>query len=238
MADRGHMQSYWDARARENALYFVDNNVEYGSPDEERFWKDGQFPVDRMLELLGVEVGPADDVVEIGCGVGRLTRVLAGRAASVTALDVSAEMLARARELNSHLHNVTWVHGDGTTLTGIGDATADACFSYVVFQHIPDPRVTLGYVGEMGRVLRAGGWSAFHVSNAPRIHRPARGLTRVREWVRHLVGRSPRPQDDPAWLGSAVDLGDLRRTAESAGMRVERVTGEGTQFCFVLLRKG
>lgn len=231
------MESYWDARARENAMYFVDNNVDYGSPNEERFWKDGEWPVDRMFELLEVELGPEDDVVEIGCGIGRLTRVLAARAASVVALDISAEMIEQARRLNRHLENVTWLRGDGASLTGVDDESADACFSYVVFQHIPDPAITLGYVREMGRVLRPGGWSAFHVSNAPAIHRPARGLTRAREWLRHLVGKASRPQDDPAWVGSAVDLDDLRRAADEAGLRVERLAGESTQFCFVLLRR-
>jgi hypothetical protein len=34
-----------------------------------------------------------------------------------------------------------------------------------------------------------------------------------------------------------VDLGELTQTADAAAMDVERVRGEGTQFCLVLLRK-
>ena len=52
-----------------------------------------------------------------------------------------------------------------------------------------------------------------------------------------LVGRAPRGQRDPAWLGSAVDLDELRAAAADGGTQVERVVHEGTQFCLVLLRK-
>lgn len=228
------MRRFWDARARENPLYFVDNTADYRQPDAERFWQEGEAAVERILAALGADVGPRDHVVEIGCGVGRLTRALAARAGSVTALDVSAEMLAAARRLNPDLAGVQWLHGDGTTLAGIGDDSTDACFSHVVFQHIPDPRITLGYVHEMGRVLRPGGWAAFQVSNDPSVHR--RRVT-LRRRLLALTGRAPRGQHHPAWLGSAVDLDELRATADGAGMAVERVEGAGTQFCLVLLRR-
>jgi SAM-dependent methyltransferase len=234
--DRGHMGRFWDERAREDAFFFVDDRLDYGKPDLERFWREGAEALDLILDALGVAVSPDDDVVEIGCGVGRITRALASRARSVRALDVSAEMLARARELNAELDNVQWVQGDGTSLAGIDDSSADACFSHVVFQHIPDPRVTLGYVREMGRVLRPGGWSGFQVSNDPEVHRPRTGMRRVRDRGLALVGRAPRGQGDPAWLGSAVDLDELAIAAREGGLEIERIENPGTQFCLVLLR--
>lgn len=229
------MQAFWDDRARENAFYFVDNNVDYNSPDADRFWAEAERTVDVILDSLGVKLQPGDDVVEIGCGVGRLTRTLARRAATVRALDVSAEMLSQAREANRELDNVTWIQGDGTSLKGVDDASADVCFSHVVFQHIPDPAITLGYVRGMGRALRPGGWAAFHISNEPSIHRPRGGAGRLKHRLLARLGRAPKGQDHPAWLGSAVDLDELRRTADEAGMDVERVENPGTQFCFVLL---
>src|SRR5205085_3060016 len=66
----------------------------------------GTQVVDEISELLGVELVPSDRVVEIGCGVGRLTRELAGRTTHVDALDVSEEMLDLAREYNPELANV------------------------------------------------------------------------------------------------------------------------------------
>ena len=183
---------------------------------------------------------PGSRVLEIGCGVGRLTRGLAAKAGEVIALDVSAEMLARARDHNEELDNVTWLLGDGSTLAGVEDSSVDACVSHVVFQHIPDPAVTLGYVAEMGRVLRAGGWAAFQVSNDPRVHRAEHHNSTARRLLRRVragTGRAPRGVDDPAWLGSAVDLPELTDVASDAGMQVEQVFGAGTQFCVIRARR-
>jgi SAM-dependent methyltransferase len=228
------MGRFWDERAREDAFYFVDNLGGYRDGDTERFWTEGERALDTLLGLLDLELGRGDAVVDVGCGVGRLTRVLAARAATVDAIDVSAEMLARARSLHAGLRNVTWHLGDGTTLRPLLDASADAVVSHVVFQHIPDPAITYGYVTEMGRVLRPGGWAAFQVSDDASVH-ASRPPLRTRLGAR--VGRAPRGQGAPEWLGSAVDLGELRATADRAGLDVERVVGEGTQFCLVRARR-
>lgn len=230
MADTNHMREFWDARAREDAWYFVDNEQAYRHPDPDRFWAAGEALLDGLLEQTGSALRPGDVAIDIGCGLGRITRALAGRVAHVHAIDVSSEMLARARELNAGLDNVTWHQGDGTSLHPV--AAADAVVSHVVFQHLPDPALTYGYVREMGRVLRPGGFAAFQVSNDPAIHA---GAHRPPSRLKVALGRAPGGQRDPAWQGSAVDLDVLRATAEEAGLRVDRTAHEGTQFCLVRL---
>ena len=70
-----------------------------------------------MLDLLGARIDPRDRIVEIGCGLGRITRALAKRGRDVRALDVSAEMLEMARGHNHDLANVEWiVTGEGTQM--------------------------------------------------------------------------------------------------------------------------
>jgi SAM-dependent methyltransferase len=147
-------------------------------------------------------------------------------------------MLERARAHNEGLAGVEWLQCDGRTITGVADASADGVFSHVVFQHLPDAAITLGYVAEMGRVLRPGGWAAFQVSNDPSIHRPGGGTRALAHRALSALGRRPKGSTHAAWLGSAVDLGALRRTAGDAGLAIERVVGEGTQYCLVLLRRG
>jgi SAM-dependent methyltransferase len=231
------MQAFWDERGRENAWFFVDDRLEYGAPDLERFWARGHENLDKLLAAVGARFEPDDRAVEIGCGVGRLTRHVAPRVKDVRALDISADMLRLAREHNSNLDNVDWIHGDGTTLSGVDDASADCCVSHVVFQHIPDPAITLAYVREMGRVLRNGGWAAFQISNDPSVHEKPGALQLARDWLRARTGRGPRGRSHAAWRGSAVDLDDLRAAAADGGMDVERIAGEGTQYCVVLLRR-
>jgi len=106
--------------------------------------------------------------------------------------------------------------------------------SVVVLQHMPDPALTLGYVREVGRALRPGGWAALQVSNDHGGHRRWVG---IRHQIKALAGRAPRGLGHPAWIGSAVELDDLREAANDAGTDVEVVWGEGSQYCQVLLRK-
>ncbi len=231
------MRRFWDRRASEDAFHFVDNRVPYKSGDQARFWSSGANDLDTLLGIAGASIAPTDRVLEIDCGVGRLTRPMAERAGEIVAVDVSAEMLGLARRHNTDVANITWVLGDGASLAGIDDGSVDACISHVVFQHLPDPGITLGYVREMGRVLRPGGWSAFQFSNDPRVHHPAihgGRAVRARRWLLARAGRAPGGQSDPAWLGSAVELDDLRRATADSGLEIRRLEGAGTQFCVAL----
>lgn len=228
-------ERYWDARARENALYYVDNELDYASPDVDAFWRGGDAAVQQLCDLVELTIAPDEVIVDIGCGVGRLTRALAARARLVYGIDVSGEMLALAQRYNAELTNVRWTHGDGHSLAAIDDAVATGCFSHVVFQHIPDPAITLNYVRDMGRVLVPGGWALFVVSTDPRVHRPPpRRAPRLPAWLRRQAGTD----DERAWWGSAVEADALRAAAQAGGMLVERLLGEGTQFTVVLARRG
>ena len=227
------MESFWDARARENAEFFVDDRLDYRNPNLQRFWDGGEKALGKLMaEVRAPALAGNETVLEVGCGIGRLTRVLAPRARRVIALDVSPEMLRRAQEANPTLENGEWLHGDGSTLAGVDDASVDAVVSLVVFQHIPDPAVTLAYVREMGRVLRPGGWTAFQVSNDPGVHE---GSSSLRRRLAALLGRAPRGQEHPAWLGSWVDLDDLRSAAADGGLEVATIANPGRQFCLVRL---
>jgi SAM-dependent methyltransferase len=235
-AGGGDMGAFWDARARENALFFVDDRLDYRSPDAEAFWAYGETLVAGVLDLFSLAIAPSDRVLDLGCGVGRLTRALAARAGEVLALDTSGEMLARAREHNPELANVTWMHGDGTTLSQIGDASVDGALSLVVFQHIPNPAVTAGYIAELGRILRPGGWAAFQVSTDPSAH-AGHDRPPVSERAQALLGRAPRGQDDPRWRGSALALEHLEATVADAGLELERLENPRTLYTLVLARR-
>lgn len=231
------MREFWNQRAREEAYFFVDDRRVYRDFELGHFWSEGERDLDRLLGALDVRIAPADVVLEIGCGVGRLTRVIAHRARLVRALDVSSVMIDLARRHHGGLDNIEWIVGDGQSLRPIADGSVDGCLSHVVFQHIPDPEITLGYVSEMGRVLKPGGWAAFQVSNDARVHRRRRGLRTQLSRLAGAAGRAPRGRDHPAWLGSAVDLDELRETARGSSLELERVLGEGTQFCAVRARR-
>jgi SAM-dependent methyltransferase len=225
------MERYWDRRAKDAAVHFVDSRQARRNPDLPAFWAAGEQALDGLLGELGLGLRGDEQVVEIGCGIGRLTRALAPRVQSVDALDISEEMLARAKEHNPELENVRWLHGDGTTLKPLPDGAYDACISFVVFQHLPDPELTYGYVREIGRVLRPGGWAAFQLSNDLQLHQRPTGL----RLLKHVV--TNRTYHHPAWFGSAVEIPRLKEVAAEGGLEIERVENEGSLYCMIRARR-
>src|SRR5262245_14717246 len=80
-----------DELLREQAAYYRAWAGEYDLSYE----ADEQF---RSLEVLATGLPIAGDVLELACGTGQWTKLLATRGHRVTAVDGSPEMLARARE--------------------------------------------------------------------------------------------------------------------------------------------
>ena len=71
----------------------------------------------RDLEAISLRTTLAnidsDNCLEIGCGTGKNTEYLLTKASSVTAVDFSAEMLAKARQ-KIKADNVQFIHADIT----------------------------------------------------------------------------------------------------------------------------
>ncbi len=232
---RGAMSEFWDARARENAMFFTHSVMDYSEPDEAAYWGSGEDTLARTLGPFGREIGRDDVVVEIGCGIGRITRPLAARARRVIGVDVSPEMVSRGRLALADLSNVELRVGNGRDLAGVADGIADVVYSFITFQHIPDPEVTCTYVREMGRVLRPGGWAVFQVSEQPAVHRADShpGDRGVRATVDRARGRRPQGTLAPEWLGSAVPRERLLAALADGGLELVGTVGDDTLYCMV-----
>jgi ubiquinone/menaquinone biosynthesis C-methylase UbiE len=200
---------FWDAKAQENAYWYVSSYGPYDERNLDDFWNSGPRIWNDLKAALGYRPGPADVVVEIGCGVGRLTRAMAPEVGRIHALDLSTEMLARAGELA--LANVSFHQADGQSLAGLPDDTADLVLAYCVFQHLPSEEVLGGYLKEMLRVARPGGVVAFTLT--PRTwHARVPILFRLRRWLKERVdGRGPRGLYKRAWLGIRPGKATVRR---------------------------
>jgi SAM-dependent methyltransferase len=233
------MRDYWDARARENAMWYIHSDLDYRNPDVEAFWSSGAKDLEQTLAPFGLSFRGDERVVEIGCGAGRITRAIASRVHEVVGLDVSAEMVKRAGENLADVSNAKVMLGSGRDLHPLGDAEFDAGYSYIVFQHIPDPLVTANYITELGRVLRPGGWAVFQISELNEIHKRETWAPRItlRMRLASALGRAPRGMLDQSWLGSALPRPDLIAALERGGLHLEETVGDGTQFCLVLARK-
>lgn len=108
--------------------------------------------------------------LDVGCGNGRHTELLAERTQSVVGVDLSRELLReaarRARE-RGFADAAEFVHGDAGSLPFADDAVGLAV--YVATLHHLSPRdARIGSLDELARVLRPGGialvsaWSTAH----------------------------------------------------------------------------
>jgi SAM-dependent methyltransferase len=223
------MRAYWDDGARRNAAWYVDTTVSYEEPDMSRFFDDGRRIVAELVESSPVEPAGRELAVEIGSGLGRVCLALADRFDRVVGVDISPEMVQRARELVSD-PRVTFQVGDGLGLGGVDDACADLVLSFTVFQHIPRPDIVHGYLVEAARVLRPGGLLVFQWNNIAGARRWAARRAVLSALQRTGVHPERYRRHAPEFLGSRIPLSPLQRTLEQSGLELRGTHGLGTLF--------
>src|SRR5262245_58760315 len=114
------------------------------------------MPAVRLAKHARLE--KAQRVLDVACGTGVVAVTAARLGCQVTGLDLTSELLARARE-NAQVADVSveWREGDVEELP-FPDVAFDAVVSQFGHMFGPRPDVTLG---EMLRVLKPGGTIAF-----------------------------------------------------------------------------
>ena len=111
--------------------------------------RDGRW---RTLAVSAAEPRDAT-VLDLGAGTGDLSEEFRRQGAgSIVGLDVSGEMLVRARQKYGSNH-IDWLQGDALRLP-FPDETFDAVASAFVLRNLPN---LTGSFAEMARVLRPGG---------------------------------------------------------------------------------
>jgi ubiquinone/menaquinone biosynthesis C-methylase UbiE len=106
-----------------------------------------------LVEAAGVR--PGDRALDVACGTGMVTRLLAervGPGGTVVGLDINPEMLAVARRAAPQ-PNIAWVEGSAIRMA-LPDATFDQVLCEQGLQFMPDRPAALA---EMRRVLKPGG---------------------------------------------------------------------------------
>lgn len=225
------MRSYWDERARLNAAWYVDTSLQYDSPDMKKFFEAGRTIVSEALDDPHVSPPSGDLAVEIGSGLGRICLALSERFDRVIGIDISPEMVSRARSLIQS-ERVTFEIGDGQSLQPIASGTADLVLSFTVFQHIPKVSVIEGYIQDVGRVLKPGGLFVFQWNNTPGSIRWAIRRQALATAQRMGFGGERYGRNEPAFLGSRVSLRRIRRALRRGGMDLRRTRRLGELFAF------
>jgi SAM-dependent methyltransferase len=100
-------------------------------------------------------LSPQCEVVDVAAGTGLFGRALAASVASVTAVDITPEMIeqGRMRVQQDGILNMVWQQGTGEKLP-FPDERFDLAITRYSVHHFVDPALVLK---EMGRVCRSGG---------------------------------------------------------------------------------
>lgn len=205
------MQQDWDERARENARYYVATGKSDWTDAE--FFQSGERTVAEEILTDMINICQGKDpkqmrVLEIGCGAGRVTRALAGVFGEVHAVDVSGEMVTRAKHALADRPNAFVYQNNGKDLSVIPGAAYDFAFSTIVFQHIPSREVIYSYVREVQRLLRPGALFKFQVQG----------------------DSSMKTAPDDTWLGVSFSDQEAVLMAERCGFEPRHRHGAGEQY--------
>jgi len=148
-----------------------------GVTEEAALQSTGEQTLGFLQESVGIR---KDDVVlEIGCGLGRVGRMVAPLCRKWIGCDVASNMLSLAAERLKDLPGVELKEISGYDLIGVANASVDVVYCTVVFMHL-ETWDRYNYVLEAFRVLRPngriyvdninlcsdGGWKVFEVHRA------------------------------------------------------------------------
>ena len=216
------MKDDWDDRARVNAKWYI-TTIRLDLTDED-FDASGRPEVEKFILSDPILTGPREGrnlgeqrLLEIGCGLGRMSRHLATHFGEVHGTDVSGEMIRQARERLAPITNLSFFETSGADFRDLPTDHYDVVFSVYVFQHVPWREVVESNLRDACRVLRPGGFFKFQVNN-----------------VRHpdYVEREKN-----TWEGTTLTENDLRRAARENGVRLVSLSGLGTQYCWAIFNK-
>lgn len=100
--------------------------------------------------VAAIPIEPGEQGLEVGCGPGLLTGLVAARGVQMSGLDRSPAMVERARR---SIPDCTFIEGDALDLP-LEDHSVDVAFAASVVNLVSDPRTL---TTEMARVVRSGG---------------------------------------------------------------------------------
>jgi len=205
----------WNKLAKENAAYYVMTNYGEGI-NEKQFRSSGEKDYKELIEndlFIRSTLDPfvKKDVLEIGCGIGRITEFFGKNFHSVSGVDISEEMVGQAKKRLASFQNVILKATDGLHFPFMNNSF-DFIFSFIVFQHMPDKKTVRQNLNEIARVLKIGGLVKIQLRGLP---------TSKRHW----------------FYGPFFELKDVESMVRSLPLSIIKTEGEGQRYFWIWLKK-
>lgn len=129
-------------------------------------------------------------------------------------IDVSDEMVAKARLKLAGIPHAHPHRASGSDLAQFENGSFDFVYSYAVFQHIPSAEVVFSYLRETVRVLKPGGIARLQINGLPKS---AKAYT--------------------TWEGVRIGAGEIHAFTRQHGIRLLSLTGVDTQYMWTTWQK-
>lgn len=206
----------WNKLAQKNPKFYIVSRV--GEEiNEEQFKKIGQENYkDLVLDdnFLRERITNFKDkiVLDIGCGIGRLTELFAVDFKEVYGTDISEQMIDQGQARLANLKNVHLCATDGLSFPFQNDFF-DFIFSFVVFHHMPNKEVVEQNFREVYRTLKKDGIAKIQI----------RGGRQPYRWQ---------------WYhGKAFNKNEALEMLSKIGFKVLKMEGENTKLFWLWLVK-
>jgi SAM-dependent methyltransferase len=201
------MKQDWDRRAQIDPYYWVAATQE---ADLESYEHSAQVDCEAFLkgflkikdqewsESVAQSFFQDQVLLDLGCGIGRMTAPLAAYFKQAIGVDVSDQMIIKAKELHASVGNLTFFSNSGTDLGMVEPASVDIVCSYSVLAHLPVD-VTESYFLEIGKILKP------------------QGYFRYQFWVNQTANH---PSDQDSLSIHVYDEAQFQRLHTQAGLQV------------------
>jgi SAM-dependent methyltransferase len=245
----------WERNAAKDAYWAVLTSSQYEQTgwNRDAFFKSGKQEIAFLMEYAKKSALPIDfsgDALDFGCGMGRLTQALGAVFKKVCGIDISANMIQKARDaLSPFMHNVEFVHNPVTNLGIFECGRFDFIYSNIVLQHIAR-RHQIRYLEEFARILNKQGWIIVQIPSK-RIFNSWAGKIkgcivnllpyRIKKWLLvHIFKSHSRALKEFDFEINTRSEKSIRRYADKNGLKIQHIAYTNScdpDFCGNLLFK-
>jgi len=213
------MKKEWNARTKMDPLFVIATG---DSDTEEDFWNSGIGECNDILgkntmrfEKIIEDKEPSKmNILEIGCGIGRILIPMRKFFGNVTGIDISSEMVQLTQKYIANIPNCTILENNGIDLTLFPDDTFDFCYSVIVFQHIPDKKIVENYIKEVSRILKSNCLFRFQI----------RGTV------------STKPREITTWDGVQFTSNEIHKLADENNFKIIEENSDKEEYYWLTFK--
>lgn len=155
----------WENLGEMDPLWAVlsDKSKRFNNWNLEDFLKTGEIEVESVYSVikdLKLDLNKGE-MLDFGCGVGRLARHWLKYFNKYVGSDISRNMLERAKKVNQDLSAEFFENGNDLKI--FKDKRFDFIYSGIVLQHLPSREAVKMYILEFNRILKDDGLLVFQI---------------------------------------------------------------------------